>query len=755
MKDWAKLREQDKRSGSASRNLVSVPSEFEQNPAKQAPARNIQWVAMGPRRFINGDDDDEDDAGLGYWVEATDNSDVADESDDSDDSDSDSDTVVNVKLPPPLGAKGSPPRPSYFAWARRRGLIALSECCEEAGNAPISTEPAQLTNVVEDRQKKLDNSREATESTQTVTVPSESDDAKQTARLDSSRQSSNFEPAAQPEEVVSASPFHLLSPRKRPSSTYSTPRRSFLDSPRRNKALQKPDLEAPSTLSSVKRSRSGRVVVPPARLESIVPAGRGPSSPKSSKVAAELAKVRAQARLGVVVDMNVDITLDEDDPDVDGITLKSALSKDDEHSEDAEEEQDIEMSLFDHVRAPTPLPPTNSKGFARRVNSSPSPSPPPSPPPANFTLRPVAPSRTSAPAERPPSTSLASDIQEVEGNLFDSDLSELTPTVCPLPETRSATSWLTRFVQPPHSPPFAAAAPGHAKSEALATGTVSLFVSLFLFSGTDVVLQSDLMSDATAAQLSTPPNSSSTSTSVSSGSTAVPAANQGTWPRKITLKMRRLEPTAKPSVPNTTSSPVRLRLKLNNDATGSAPAKPTLPTKPAVIPATLLPPEIVPVRPTTTRRKERYQTHSFQIRMYTGPKDSPAEDSSDDDIGPAETSTLSRKKLKLGTPASPQSLTGRGPGIFSFVEGGGRENSGASSSGSKLGWRRGRPPMTSKQPTHIRKFDKLTGGAAAPRSASSSVLSSQSSTVDKSKLCGGDSHETAITISDSEMSISS
>lgn len=298
------------------------------------------------------------------------------------------------------------------------------------------------------------------------------------------------------------------------------------------------------------------------------------------------------------------------------------------------------------------------------------------------------------------------------------------------------------------------------------------------------------MSDTTAAQLTTPPNSSSTTGSTSSSGTAVQTANTGTWPRKITLKVRRSEPSVTTaSNESANPSPIRtVKLRLSKDAATSV--KPPPPTKPAVVPATLLPPEIIPVRPTTTRRRERYVTHAFQIRMYSGPKESggrvrkanaiPDDDESDDDGTDLadcgrEPAPSPRKKLKLGTPASPQAVTGRGPGVLGSPEsgeGGERQNSGSSSQSIKA-WRRGRPPSLGRglhgpygdvPTTGSSSSRKVAGAAGIPRSPSTSIPSSQSPIADRAtvrlrkpsttQVCGGESHETAITISDSEMSMS-
>ncbi|KAG9035355.1 Histone-lysine N-methyltransferase set9 [Tulasnella sp. JGI-2019a] len=693
MKDWAVLKARD---GNSRKNQVSVPPEAEKQVAKPAaPARMVQWVPIGPRRYVNGEDDSDDDpaAADGDEVEVMSDSEVDDSSESEDEDDSDEDaTVVNFKLPA-LGVKGLTPGPFYFAHARRRGVITLRDYVEdepEDGQEEPSAFIAQEVCIMERQSSNRDTSLATSETTD---VPSRSSETEVESDKTSGYISRVLRSTASTPNLAqdslrgrSVTPITINAPnvsmdsntttslkRKEPSTTYSTPKRSYIDSPKRARSLQKAEISADSLPSAVKRSRSGRVVVTPARLDGTTPSASSiPLGPNTSQLARELAKVRAQARLGAVVDMNVDIRLEEDTPDVERITLPtrrmSSSGEDGPGGEDDEDgehlDEDAVINLLDPLRAPSPLPPTDQHYFARQLDQTPSPCS--SPPPVTFTLRPVGtiPPVVAATSSTP--APLPANAQST--NVFDSDLSDIPST-------------------PPQSPPNASESSLTSCSSSSRSSSLSSMPS----SG-----------HATVPSL-TPPNSSSTTTTVTASST-VPLYINGKPPstHKIKLKLSKVSsPEKQPqhvATPNaatqTTPESGALCSRQSTQGSPSHTYKIRLPgNKMAqspilnvdtikVTPATLKPPEIIGPPPSSTTRR-RYpaptavlltgpQVSSTNVRNATAPV--AVEHSSDDELSRP---SAPRKKLKTGTHKDSQAVSlQRGPSVQSFPEGGDRQNSG-------------------------------------------------------------------------------
>ncbi|KAG8885776.1 Histone-lysine N-methyltransferase set9 [Tulasnella sp. 331] len=796
MKDWAVLKERDKGSR---KDQVSVPSEVEMQAAKAAAAaKQLQWVPLGPRRYMT-DDDGEDGTEIVIVPTDAHNDDEVDavsDSGDADDSDEDSFTFVPTTLPP-LGVKRCGPGPSYFAQARRRGLIALQDyvdemveddetgvqCSDAAGELRMEDAqtsyrdlslPTSEATDVPSRSSETDielavhktpvPSPRVLRSSATTPVPIQDDPLKGASLTLPGDNALNV-------SILSAEP----SPQKRkePPTTYSTPKRSYVDSPKKARSVHKPEVFVNSPSSAIKRSRSGRVVMTPARqLDGITPSAAAISpSPSTSQLAVQLAKVRAQARMGVVVDMNVDITLEEDDPDVEQITIQKRRTSGTEDGrsrkdgEDAEEdEESAVMDLLDPLRAATPLPPMDHTCFTREMYQTPSPSSSvsSSPSPTAFTLRPVI----AAVLVVPPANPVVSPqpAKPLSLNVFDSDLSDIpsTPPRSPLNASESSLS---------SCPPMSS------RSSSL----------------------SSVPSDHAEIPSVTPPSSSSTAATA----THSPGVHLSDLdrPHKIRLKLRKGTSPTKDSqhaappgsaTPQTASESDTVHSRTSVQASPSHTIKIRLPvsktveatmlntdTLKVVLPITTLKsPEFIDITSTSTTRR-RYPAPTATL-VSTSTKTSSARSSNVRNIPGSQFNDISSddESLRMASPRKKQrtgaTTSTRGPSVQSFPEGGERQNSGhlaererRSSRGKAVG-RKSLAYSSGGAASVAGASDssrKSTADAGSRRTSSSSSafkripngnVNSRLSSTATIELCGGDSHDTAITITDgSDMDLSS
>lgn len=416
--------------------------------------------------------------------------DEADTGSESEDASSSDESEYESDPPPPfLGPLAGGPNPMYFARARRRGYICLPGLFCDSGDEMDVDEPSQEDNeALEDPStpqgpplplrvallrtrtetgKRAFATSDESEDVDGISLPLNSEDDLDGEPLLSSRsglstpqspiepQLNDAEPPALPSNAIDAPASSSVTPKPTPTAprrrsdgpiTYLTSKRSYADSVR--KARHNGGPPSPDALLSAKRSRSGRIVVAPSRVDGTVPLVSLPVPNVTTKLGQELLKVRAQIKSGHLVDMTLDVTLEDDEPRVEDFTItKRRRIRTDSDDSDASSDTPGPFEEFDIVRARTPLPPKDPLFFAQIVEHGSSPTGPSSPGSAHFNLQAVEIFETGTSRSSP---SVASDIvvpdpksTEAKGagtnskgkgkdqNFSDSDLSDLPPTVSP------------------------------------------------------------------------------------------------------------------------------------------------------------------------------------------------------------------------------------------------------------------------------------------------------------------------------------
>ncbi|KIO25356.1 hypothetical protein M407DRAFT_25368, partial [Tulasnella calospora MUT 4182] len=418
--------------------------------------------------------------------------DEATTSSESEDASSSDESEYESDPPPPfLGPLAGGPNPMYFARARRRGYICLPDLiCESDDDMDIDEPTPENDEPMEDPsttqgpplplrvallRTQTESGRRAvavsdeSEDVDGVSLPLNSEDDLDGEPLLSSRSglSTPQSPAdlqlgdtelpslppdatETPAATSAISNLTLTAPRKRNDGpiTYLTSKRSYVDSVR--KARHNAGPPSPDALLSAKRSRSGRIVVAPSRVEGTVPLVNQMAPTVTTKLGQELLKVRAQIKSGHLVDMTLDVTLEDDEPHIEDFTIiKRRRVRTDSDESDENSDTTGLLEEFDAIRARTPLPPKDPLFFAQITPSASSPVGPSSPGSVRYNLQAVEIFETetsrSSPsvdseaaaadivvpdpkATEPKGTSSASKGKGKAQNFSDSDLSDLPPT---------------------------------------------------------------------------------------------------------------------------------------------------------------------------------------------------------------------------------------------------------------------------------------------------------------------------------------
>lgn len=419
--------------------------------------------------------------------------DEADTSSESEEASSSDESEYESDPPLPfLGPLAGGPNPMYFARARRRGYICLpdlvcesdddmdideptpedDEPLEDPANIqgpPLPLRVALLRTQTESGKRAVAVSDES-EDVDGVSLPLNSEDDLDGEPLLSSRSglSTPQSPAdlqlgetelpslpADGTETPVPTPTtpHLTptAPRKRNDGpiTYLTSKRSYVDSVRKVRHHTGPP--SPDALLSAKRSRSGRIVVAPSRVDGTVPLVHLPAPTVTTKLGQELLKVRAQIKSGHLVDMTLDVTLEDDEPRAEDFTImKRRRVRTDSDESDGNSDTSALLEEFDAIRARTPLPPKDPLFFAQIKHAASPPAGTSSPGSVRYNLQAVEISETETSRSSPSvdSEAAAADIvvpdskaTELKGastgskgkgkaqNFSDSDLSDLPPTV--------------------------------------------------------------------------------------------------------------------------------------------------------------------------------------------------------------------------------------------------------------------------------------------------------------------------------------
>ncbi|KAG8935439.1 Histone-lysine N-methyltransferase set9 [Tulasnella sp. 417] len=389
---------------------------------------------------------------------------------------------------PFLGPLAGGPNPMYFARARRRGYICLPELvCESDDDMdidepiredeedptttqgpPLPLRVALLRTQTESGKRAVAVSDES-EDVDGVSLPLNSEDDLDGEPLLSSR--SGLSTPLSPADLqlgdseltpVPSEATEVQAPASVPSNqtptasrrrndgpiTYLTSKRSYVDSVRKVRPPTGPP--SPDALLSAKRSRSGRIVVAPSRVDGTVPLVNQTAPTVTTKLGQELLKVRAQIKSGHLVDMTLDVTLEDDEPRIEDFTItkRRRVAADSEDSGETSDTSGL-FEEFDTIRARTPLPPKDPLFFAQITRSASSPAGPSSPGSVCYNLQAVEISETDTSRSSPSvdSEAAAADIVVPESkatvpkgastgskgkgkaqNFSDSDLSDLPPT---------------------------------------------------------------------------------------------------------------------------------------------------------------------------------------------------------------------------------------------------------------------------------------------------------------------------------------
>ena len=368
-------------------------------------------------------------------------------SDESDESEPD----PEGPLLPALGPLGFGAGPMMFAWQKARGVFALPDF-----------EPSPVEEVTTEVVEEVVESIEPTPAPKALLPPRVAALRKSTRSVAASEASSDIDgvtlatgtdseldidldgeplpPAAiAPEsptvvEKESSSPppsMAIMEARRHdPSVTYLSPKRSFVDStPKKRRVPNSPEQDSPT-----KRSRSGRLVVTPNRVDGSVALLPMVSPTRQlSALETEIIKVRTQIRSGHLVDMNVDIRLEEEETRHEEVAIDGMPAPDPELRDfnDADTSSTVSgpPSPF---RCSTPLPPAeNDDGFAKVFVGNTRPTPKKMPR-SDFNFRALPPSQLAIPVVKsigvPKKTKLVASGPKLATEQ-ESDLSELSPLV--------------------------------------------------------------------------------------------------------------------------------------------------------------------------------------------------------------------------------------------------------------------------------------------------------------------------------------
>ncbi|KAG9006602.1 UTP-glucose-1-phosphate uridylyltransferase [Tulasnella sp. 427] len=428
--------------------------------------------------------------------EATSSSEESEESSSSEESEYESDPS-----PPLFGPLAGSPNPLYFARARRRGYISLPRASDEDEDSDdMEIDESVLDELMEGPSTpqgpplplRVALLRTRTESGKRSLLPEESEDVDGVSLPINSEDDLDGEPLLSSRSGVSTpqSPTDLILddtelastrsktpelpasasvtptatptiPRKRNAGpiTYLGSKRSHTEADgsivRRPKHHHGPP--SPDARLGAKRSRSGRIVVAPSRVDGTIPLVNQTAPVVTTKLGQELLKVRAQIKSGHLVDMTLDVTLEDDEPHLEDFTImKQGRQPPDSDMSDGNTDTSALFEEFDPVRARTPLPPNDPLFFARVVETGSPGSASPASPFFNLQAVDVSESETSrstpsvdlenAPAEviETGPTAVEAEIPDTstkgKADNFnsDSELSDLPPTV-----RAAITTWCT------------------------------------------------------------------------------------------------------------------------------------------------------------------------------------------------------------------------------------------------------------------------------------------------------------------------